>query len=440
MYKKAFFNLVALCSLGTLLMVIGCQDPISVGGELLENERIEVLLKDYNNFNSTTLLNDSIVTKSANRNNTSIILGAIKDDIFGQSAANAIITLRRSNFPDSLLDGNIRIDSLVLIFEYGTNLYGSTKANQTLKVYDLNQHIVSADSFYSNSVISTKSLLADDKKSINTQDSLEIINHANGDTIKVKSQLRIRLNDDLGRDLISDRNTLKSDTNLTRVLKGLMVKAEIDNLEDSKTYELALATSRLSLFISKDDTTKYTINLLPNIAFNTFTHTRDNAAVNTFVGNQLLGDSLVFLHGGGYLTTRIQFNDLDSLEDLSINLVELQITANENILNKDIFPNIPRIWALRKDEDGRRVLIEDMGVGGALVDVFDGRIRRIQDSNVYKLNITNHLKRSIRDKNYNSDIYLVVETESFNMRKSVLYGAKHSLYPMKIKITHTKNQ
>jgi len=440
MFKKAFSSIVALCSMCILFMTIGCQDPISVGGELLENERIEVLLQDYNSFTSTTMLSDSILTKAPNRNNTSFILGAIKDDIFGQSAANAIMTFRRSNFADSLLEGNIRIDSLVLIFDYGTSLYGSAKAHQTLKVYDLNQDIVLTDSFYSNSVISTKSLVADDKKYINTQDSLEIINHGRGDTLKVRPQLRIRLNDNLGQGLISDRNTLKSDTSLKRLFKGLMIKAEIDNLEDSKTYELALATSRLSIFISKDDTTKFTISLLPDIAFNTFTHKRDNAAVNTFLGNQILGDSLVFLHGGGYLTTRIQFNDLDSLENLSINLVELQITANENLLDMNIYPNMPRIIALRKNEDGRNVFIEDIGNGGALVDIFDGRIRRIQDRSVYKLNITNHIKRSIRDRNYNSDIYLVVETESFNLRKGILYGAKHSQYPMKITITHTKNQ
>jgi len=57
----------------------------------------------------------------------------------------------------------------------------------------------------------------------------------------------------------------------------------------------------------------------------------------------------------------------------------------------------------------------------------------------YTLNITNHIKSALKDNTYNSDLYIGILTESETPHRAVLFGAGHSQYPMKLKITYTKN-
>ena len=54
------------------------------------------------------------------------------------------------------------------------------------------------------------------------------------------------------------------------------------------------------------------------------------------------------------------------------------------------------------------------------------------------MNITNHIKKAVKDSTYNADIYLNVLTETGNPKRVVLFGANHSTYPMKLNITYTK--
>jgi hypothetical protein len=311
---------------------------------------------------------------------------------------------------------------------------------QEIKAFDLAEEILTTDTFFSNSVIPVVGQVGWVSTSVNTQDSLEIINHKTGETEKTRPQLRLRLDDNLAQYLIDNKESFSVDTSFSKIFKGLMLESDISNENQSLTYEIALANSRLTLFYTKDDTTKLSQSFSPDIAFNSFVHNRDNAEFVRFVNEPLLGDSLIFLQGGGHLKTVIQFSDLDSLENLNINNVSLEITLNNVFPDNEAFPAPRLLNALRKTEDNRLVFLEDLGPGRAFSSVFDGNLKKIGDKNVYKMNITNHIRQSIRDKNYNSDIYLIVETEAANLSRAVLYGAQNGQNPIRIVITHTKNQ
>ncbi len=438
MMFKTFSKIIVIVYSIILILVTSCQNPITVGGELLDDERIEVLTEDFKDFNTFNILRDSIRTKARNAGNSNILLGVLKDNFFGKSTANGFITFRRGNFQDSLLNGNLSPDSLVLILDYGTNSYGSETAIQQFKVYEIDQEITLADSFYSNSVIPSKRLLTEITKTINTKDSLEIVNHASGDKVKTRPQLRLRLSDDLARDFLNNRDELKADTLFNRFFNGLMVQADINDEINSKTFDLGLA-SQLVLYFSLDDTTKRSINFLPQIAFNTFNYDRSNTEVEEFINTPVLGDSLIFLHGGANVSPVVQFKNLDKLEALKINYVEMLIPLNTGLINTSIAAKIPGILAFRKNDNNQLQFIEDIGPTGSLVSFFDGNLRNINNRDVYRLNITNHIKRSIRDNNYSSDLYLVVNNELTNLSKGIFFGAKHSESPIKITITHTKN-
>lgn len=430
----AFFTIIIL-----FLTAFGCQNPIPVGGELLEDERIEVLLKEFNDFSSITIVSDSVVTKTGGFTNSTIILGALQDPVFGKNQTRGYIRFRPVSVVDSLLEGNLRPDSLVLILDYGANTYGYKNAVQDIRTFELAQEILTTDTFYSNTVIPVTGQVGFTSMSVNTQDSLEILNHKTGETEKTKAQLRLRLDDNLAQYLIDNKESFSEDTTFSKIFKGLMLESDISGENQSLTYEIALANSRLTLFYTQNDTTKLSQNFSPDIAFNSFVHNRDNAEVARFVNEPSLGDSLLFLQGGGHLKTVIQFSNLDSLENLNINNVSLEITVNNVFSDEEAFPAPRLLNALRKTDDNRLVFLDDLGAGRNFAAIFDGTLKKIGDKNVYKMNITNHIKQSIRDKNYNSDIYLIVETESANLSRGALFGAKNGQNPIRIVITHTQN-
>lgn len=439
MLKNIYLNIPILIFSGLLLCAIGCQNPISVGGELLEDERIEVLLKEFKDFKSFTVVSDSIPTKSVGVNNLLLILGAQKNNIFGYNSAKGYIRFRPATVVDSLLRGDLKLDSLVLILEYGNNTEGNENVTQDIKVLEITQEIFTSDTFYSNSVLPTSRELGVFNKSINTKDSIEIINHNNGETQKLKPQLRLKLSDSFAQELLDNPSALVSDTSFSKLFKGLVVQADIMDESQSKIYDISLVSSRMTLFYTKDDTLKLALNFTPDIGFNSYTYNREQSEVSQFIDNQELGDSLVFFQGGGHLKTILQFSNLDSLEKLNINNVDLEVTINEDLINTE-FSSTPRLLlALRKTDEGRYVFIDDIGSRLEFKAIFDGVIRKVGSKNIYRMNITNHLKKSIRDRNYNSDIYLIVETESANLNKGILYGSKHGQYPMRITITHTQN-
>lgn len=438
-YKTQFI----LCSFACLLLCIGfsgCQNPINVGGELLEDERIEVLLKEFKDFTSVTTVSDSVVTKTGGVTNSSIILGALQDPVFGKNQTRGYIRFRPVSVVDSLLDGNLRPDSLVLILDYGSGTYGNNNAVQNISIFDLAGEILTTDTFYSNSVVPLSGEVGNLSVTINTQDSLEILNHKTGQTEKTRPQLRLRMNDDLAQYFLDNKESFSVDSSFSKIFKGLMLLSDISDENQSLTYNVTLANSRLTLFYTQNDTAKLSLNFSPDIAFNSFIHSRNNAQVQSFIDDASLGDSLIFLQGGGHLKSVIQFTLLDSLEDLNINNVTLEVTLKNLFPENEVFPGPRLLNALRKNEDNRLVFLEDLGPGRSFSSIFDGTLKKVGENEVYRMNITNHIRQSLRDKNYNSDIYLIVETEAANLSRAVLKGAKNRENPIRITITHTQNQ
>ncbi len=70
--------------------------------------------------------------------------------------------------------------------------YGDTATTQTIKVFELDESLYYDSTYYSNSLVATKSTeLASMDINFSPRDSIMI------DSVKVKPQLRIRLNDEL---------------------------------------------------------------------------------------------------------------------------------------------------------------------------------------------------------------------------------------------------
>jgi hypothetical protein len=129
-------------------------------------------------------------------------------------------------------------------------------------------------------------------------------------------------------------------------------------------------------------------------------------------------------------------------DSIAINKAELEITVADISTQNGIY-NLPKnLIATRKSEDGKLIFIDDISQllsgGVSFVTSFGGTPNTSGTLRKYNLNITNHIKQAVKNKSFDSDIYLNVLTEPENPSRLIFYGAKHSQYPVKLKVTYTK--
>lgn len=454
------FNKSILIRIGFLLIIFGfisgCQDPILVGGTLLDDEKLEIGIVNNFDITSKVLDGERIITYSPIFDNQTYLLGELDDPLYGNIAAELYLKFRLGTTkPNYLTETKLRFDSLVLVLQYDTlGTYGNTSGAQSIKVFELDEAINEKDTLYSD--IQLKFLpneVCKVERTINPKDSVRITNHLTKAQVTQAPQLRLRLDDQFGDALIKNDMANNNDTLLGEYLKGLYLTSTSQN-NRSFMYGFNFTTSALAttapinkliMYYTVNDTTAKVYEYLIHTAtVNRFVHKRVGSQAESFITNATMGDSLCFLQGIGGIKSVIQFNDLSALDTLLINKAELEITVAEIPVENGVYRLPRQLIATRKNENGRQVLIDDIAQLLAsnvtnFSPVFGGTPLTTGNQNIYNLNITNHIKRAVKDKNYNADLYLNVITEGENPSRVVFYGAKHSQYPVKLKITYTKN-
>lgn len=448
-----------LARLGVFLLVLsfisGCQDPILVGGTLLDDEKLNIGITNDFDLITKVIPGDTIVTYLPNLDSRTYLLGQLDDPIFGNIAAELYLKFKLSTTkPTYLSEEKLRFDSLVLVLQYDTlGTYGNNIGSQSVKVYRLDESINDKDTFYSDTNLKyLPSELAKIEKIISPKDSVRIKDHLTGKQVTLSPQLRIRIDNSFGEALIKNEDAAKNDTLFDEFFKGIYLTSTSTNNQpfmyglnfNNTALNSTSPINKLIMYYTVNDTTEKTYEYLINTAtINRFVHNRTTSQVESFINNPLLGDSLSFIQGVGGVKTVVKFNDLNSLDTLLINKAELEITAADVQGQNGVY-NLPKqLIATRKNSDGNLIFIDDIAqlVSGNVLfsPVFGGSPIVSGSLRKYKLNITNHIKRAVKDKTFDSDIYISVLTEAENPARAIFYGAKHSQYPVKLNITYTKN-
>jgi len=436
-------------------IISSCQDEILVGGTLLDDEKLNI--GEISSFNLSTQVvpGERIITHQSNIDSRTYILGQLEDPIFGKISAELFMKFKTQSTtkPNYHLEEKLRFDSLVLVLQYDTlGTYGNAKSAQSIKVFQLEDAFNEKDTFYSDTQIRYfPTEIGKAEKIVSPKDSVKIINHLTGKQVTQAPQLRIRLNDSFGEALINNEGAGKNDTLLGEFLKGVYITSTSLNNEPF-TYGLNLndaaliaqtSINKLIMYYTVKDTTEKTYEYIINSAtINRFVHDRTGSQISNFITNPELADSITFMQGIGNVKTVVKFNDLSTLDTVLINKAELEITVAE-IPGQNGTYSIPKqIFAIRKNSDGKFVFIDDIAQplsgGVSYVTSFGGAPFTSGSLRKYKINITNHIKNAVKDKSLNSDIYLSVPTEAENPSRAIFYGAKHSQYPVKLKVTYTK--
>ncbi|MGB4960558.1 MAG: DUF4270 family protein, partial [Saprospiraceae bacterium] len=267
-------------------------------------------------------------------------------------------------------------------------------------------------------------------------------------------QLRIRLNDAFGKDLIGNEEAAKSDTSFANIFRGIYIQSKsignnpfIYGFNFSNTaLQNTEPINKLIMYynVASGDTTlrktfEYTID---NATINRFERDISGTVVEDFIKNTTKGDSLTFIQPMGGVKSVIGFTDFARLDNLLINKVELEIFVADLPGQNGTYQPPAQLVASYKNTNGDIQLISDItqlvNAGVDFTTVFNGSLNETGVIRKYTMNITNHIKNASKDKSINPEIYIGILSESEVPRRAVIYGAKHSTYPIKLKITHTK--
>ncbi|MBK8668463.1 MAG: DUF4270 domain-containing protein [Saprospiraceae bacterium] len=459
MSKKTISNLSWVLMIA-VSFVWSCQDPILVGNDLLDDERLELKVSDNFDLSSQTIVGEKVTTYRPSVDTRTYLLGQLNDDLFGKVSAELYMkfNMLSSTKANYHLEQLLKFDSLVLVLGYDSlATYARSIAAQKIEVLELSESFAEKDTFYSDASFQFKpDPLAVFSTVIRPKDSVSVVNHVTRKVVRQAPQLRIKLSNDFGTKLINDENAAKNDTAFAELFKGIYIKSTPVS-SDPFIYGFNLTDGALSTqnpvnklimyynVASGDTTLRKTYEYLINTAtINRYVHDRTGSKVEEFILNPAKGDSLTFLQGVGGVKTIVKFNDLKLNDSLLINKAELEVTVAQVSGQNGAYDPPLQLIASHKKSDGKLELIKDISqlinTGVNFSTVFGGK--PVESNNVitYTINITNHIKSAVKDSSYASDLYLGILTESETARRAVLYGAGHSTYPMKLKITYTKNK
>jgi len=450
MIKQILGKVGSALVLGFLILQ-SCQDSILVGEELLDNEKLVLAFNDSLKLTSTTISGERVLTHKSNINARTHILGSLDDPTFGTLTTSLYLTnVLAATKP--VYSGNIKFDSLVLVLAYDTlGNYGIANPMHKIEVFQLENSFSKTDSFYNDVQFATSTIpLVSKEVRINTKDSVSYLDHTTSAIVKKRPQLRLRLDDAFGQMLISDTNLTKNDTLLGAFLKGFQIKSTPIfgpstfglNLLDASLASLD-GVNKLVMYYTLNDTLKKEYQYpIHNSTPSNYTYDRMGSSVETFVNGTNSGDSLTFLQGLAGVKTIVSFDDLSFLEDKLVNKVVLDIYVSDLGGDFGLYPAPTQLIASFKNASGKLQLIRDISQlisqGINLPQIFGGTATGTGSVRKYSLNITNHIKNALKESTYDSDLYLNILTESESVRRAVIYGAKHSTFPMKLNISYTK--
>jgi len=440
------------------LYLASCQNPVPVGFDLLDTERLDLIVADTFDLETSTVQGKRVVTYRPGVDSRTYLLGNLDDPLFGKVKSELYLSfLLNASPPDFSTVQQNGFDSLVLILQYDTlAAYGNITSQQKITVYELADSIGIRDTIYSDAAFQVKPQpLAVASKVIRMKDSVSVIDPLTKKTVKLAPHLRIRLNDEFGRAMIQNTTDTKTDALFNKYFRGVYITSETE-LNQPILYGFNLSSAALSTQLelnklrmyyrvpSGDTSQNRTYDFIINTAtVNRFIHDLAGSQAEVSLKDPEKAKNLTYLQSMGGVKTVVKCNDLLKMKNKLINKATLDVFIADIPAGSGIYAPPLQIVAETRDKDGRSLLVPDISQlinnNVNFTNVFGGSLATQGSVRKYTMNITNHVKTALRDSSYSSDIYLNILTEAERPQRVVFYGSNHPVYPMKLKITYTEN-
>ncbi len=454
MTKKLFF-------LALLTICFSCDDSSTLGTDVLEGEKQTIESKEDFVFSGEVILGDSIQTYSSVDHSTYMV-GHIKEDIFGSSKADIygrFLANTNISKPDFSNTDTITLDSVVFTFIYDTiGFYGNKNVFHEVEIFELLDDISDRDSIYSNETFNVSAEKLVSKSLVpNFTDSLEIWDFNNDTVMKARPHLRLKLDDMKANELVSRLDVGDAeftDSLLNDIIKGFHIRSTVPT--ENSIFALNLSTAAnltsgfnaLNFYYTELDTSGETTGKVFNFLYSTITsnhfeHDYNQSLVQTAFDDPIIFDSLMFIQSleGLKSILRIETDQFQDLSDKYVNYAELQIfiaeLAEDNTL---LYPAVPFVFTTRYNDEGTLIFTEDVQNSyndfNNLIGGFGGDIRKVGENDFYKCNVTSYIKERIKE---GESVEIIIEAAGKNQtpRRTVIFGAKHSMFAPKLKVTYT---
>ena len=480
--KEYVFCIGWWCSL--FILLISCNEPSTIGLDLIEDDQIQLTFKDDIPFEMNTVLEDSLLVYGSLPDFTNsffslpvFFCGNMIDPIFGESKASIYteVTLDFTSPNFRLAPFEVRAVELILPYSSEAAFYGDTSQAITLEVFQLAERLNNDANYYSNQGFAFHPLPIGSLTFLPKPNVADSLFRNNGDgtfDTTAFSFVKIPLNKAIGDLLLSiDSATYSNDSTFIDIFNGLHIRA---SNQTPSMLGFNLQANNAGLLISYDtirtDGTPLQY-LYPFVAptngffvpYRTvrtvrFEHNYENTLVSNAVGEQPNRNDLAFVQGMAGVNTVITFNNLKNLENIIVNKAELELrVAVLDGSRNDIFPPADQLLLFEVKEDGTLELIEDFtlaafsiadiedAIGGTLVlNAIDSQLIR------YSLNLSSHFQKILKGEASNkiavqisgkpNTSFAVIQnsTKAARPSRTILGTKNNSTFKPSLKLTYTQ--
>lgn len=435
------------------LVITSCSDSSTIGADILDDEKINVTYKDDFELSSKTLAGESFVIDiNANKGLYDYyVVGNVEDPVYGKYGGDMYFSFYPLSSVVSVLDGG-SLDSVVLSMAYDSlGMLGDTSKMMDFELKVLEESILDYDTvriekefMLGSEVVGSVSTTAHPRTKVQVFDPVV-------DSIVTSvPQLRIKLSEAFSNKLFMDTTVIKDDTLMNKTYFGFNLS--VANMPNRiVSFNPRSENSRVYMYYTDKEGKKKRFNFaLRSKIFQHIDQDLSGSKAETSINTSASGDDLVYIQGLKGTDIEIQLPDLSSYKKELINLAYLEMTYAESEASElphNSFSPINQLFISTKNDKGDLVYITDITKHGAsdLAKGFayhEGTIREVtvEGEKVQQVRfvITDYIKDVIDGDAPNTCI-VRPRQRAQNGKSSIFYGAKHSKYPIKLKITSTSD-
>lgn len=418
----------------SISLFLSCnKKPEELGIELVEGNPLAVDFSDTTSVRAYSVIEDSVRTDQT----TTTLLGSMYDPVMGKTTASVYTQVSLTTLtPD--FGVNPVCDSMVLILMY-SGYYGDTLAEQTFRVYELNEEMSYDTAYYSiNNLEFDPVELANYSTAPRPTDSVLIGSE------KYEPQLRIPMNNIMGdKVLTAPSDVLEDNEAFINYFKGIYITADpVDAPGEGAVlyFNFLTSLSKILIYYHNNDTDslEYTISLnnAGNARFGNYNHYDYDHASPEFIsqvieGDSTLGSQFIYCQAMGGVKGRISFPYLmDWYENgkIAINEAKLIFTNHET---NGVYEAPETLSFLKITEEGSANFLVDQEEGS-------GYFGGTYDDGKYSFRITRHLQQMLNGDEPDLGFYLLISGASLKANRLIIKGKDNSPGEIKLEMIYTR--
>ncbi|MEQ8625333.1 MAG: DUF4270 domain-containing protein [Vicingaceae bacterium] len=445
---------VIILSASFLLLLSACKKEGELNPEFAENTSF-TFFTDSIKINTSTRESDSVL---ADRIATGL-LGTYQDSSFGKTKSSIYV---QPLLPSNTLilgedDEELFVDSVIFSLSYNS-WFGDTSVAQNIEVFRLDEELDADNSYYSSGSVNTLPTPLATKSFIphpRTESVILLPNASGGiDTSAVSPQLRIRLDDALGTEILSKSGEAELSNNASFItfFKGLKISPNEqmmlnDNEKAILYFALTSSQTKMTVFysavnINSGDTVKKLVDFPINsssVRFNTFEHDFSNGAVQMNLSDGGKDSIYSYTQAMAGVETVITFPDLKQRfqdERIVVNKAELVLpVASGSYAN---FGLAQTMTLASRDASGLLQFIPDNDPRLETPAYFGGSY--IESENEYRFNIARYIQGYINGVENENGLTLLVTGSAVKAERAVILAQGNQGRKIKLNLYYSNTQ